>query len=50
MFADAMGYAIDAAQAGAVLGCAAPRESISRALAENAPHVLDYKVELVVRP
>jgi len=50
MFADAMGYAIDAAQRG-VLFWDVLRErgnQYREHMAENAPHVLDYKVELVV--
>src|SRR6188508_840559 len=50
MFADAMGYAIDAAQRG-VLFWDVLRErgnQYREHMAENAPHVLDYKVELVI--
>src|SRR6187431_553923 len=50
MFADAMGYAIDAAQRG-VLFWDVLRErgnQYREHMAENEPHVLDYKVELVV--
>ncbi len=50
MFADAMGYAIDAAQRSVLFWDVLRQRGnqYREHIAENAPHVLDYKVELVV--
>jgi len=49
-FADAMGYAIDAAQRSVLFWDVLRQRGnqYREHMAENAPHVLDYKVELVV--